>query len=213
MGTLNQKPPALRRQQGLALMMTLITLVIITISVLAMMMVIRGGVTASGNIAFRQAATRVSDEAVEAVNADVTRTGARDWLLKQTAVYLQSDHASEGYYAANDPVFAPQSYDFYDFVTRLPKNARYVGNFSGYDIYYVIHRMAMTSGTACTDPAAGCLFPPVAGTAGTSAGQSYGAGSSYAKAITGTAGLAFYRVTIKVAGPRFNNRYVQAFLY
>ena len=196
-------PPTIRASRGMALFMTLITLVILTISSLSMMLLMKSGATAAGNIAFRQAAVRVADLAVE---------GARTWLLAQSATTLQSDVPGI-YYSSYQPTFTPQGFNF----TNSTQATKFISGandtFSGYKIYYVIHRMAVTAGVTCTDPSAECVMPPTAATSTTGSGSSHSAGSGYQPQISGTTGLVYYRVTAKVVGPRFNNRYVQAFFY
>lgn len=210
MGTLKPIRPMPARQSGFVMVLTLIILVIITLSSLAMMLATRAGVSAAGNIAFRQAATRVADVAVE---------DAMQWMITN-AVGVNLNTNRTGYYATNDEVaagcsssatFLPQTYDFANAACATPRAAAV----SGYQLYYVIHRMASPGGAglACTDPLAGCMFSPVASSAGVSAGASHSAGQSYQTSISNTAGLVFYRITVKVIGPRHNNRYVQAFVY
>jgi len=205
-----------RRNRGMVLLMTLVILVILTLSSLAMMKLLSSGITTSGNIAFRQAAVRVGDLATE---------GARTWIAAQSAVALQADIPTSGYYSTDDPNFNPATFNFYDptiavqYCSSQPCVAGTNDTFSGYQVYYVIHRMALagggvgTLGTACSDPAAGCAQPPVASTSVTHAGNNATAGASYQSQINGATGLVYYRITAKVAGPRFNNRYVQVFVY
>ncbi len=194
----------LRGERGLVLLMTLIVLVMLTLSALAMMRLMGAGITSSGNIAFRQAAARVGDLAVE---------DARTWLQAQADTTLQSDSAANGYYATNDPAFTPQGWDFTDSTRAKQYTSSGNTTFSGYQIYYVIHRMALTAGVACSAPTAGCATPPAASTSVTGSGSSHLAGSGYQGSVTGAAGLVYYRITAKVMGPRFNNRYIQAFVY
>lgn len=200
----NIKLRSARGSRGFVLLMTLIVLVILTLSSLAMMRLMGAGATTAGNVAFRQAAVRGGDLGIE---------GARAWLLAQSAVALQSDSPANGYYAANDPTFTPQNFNFTNAAAAKQYISGGVSSFSGYQIYYVIHRMAVTAGVACSDPTAGCVIPPAASTGVTGAGSSHLAGSGYQGSITGSTGLVYYRITAKVAGPRFNNRYVQAFVY
>lgn len=209
MGTLRRHRPA-RRESGFVLILALIILVIITLSSVAMMVSLRAGVSAAGNIAFRQAATRVGDIAVE---------DGLQWLVANAVgTNLNSDRT--GYYATHNGVaggcsataaFTPQSYDFANNACALQHGS----TVSGYSIYYVIHRMAATGGLGlpCTDAMAECMFAPVASSAGIAPGSTHVSGQSYQTAITNTAGLVYYRITVKVKGPRNNNRYVQAFVY
>ena len=190
--------------RGIALVVTLIMLVILTISAMGMLLMLKSGVTTAGNIAFRQAAVRVGDLAVE---------DARTYLFNQNAIYLQSDDPANGYYANYQPGFSPQTFDFTNTTQARQYSLGGVNTFSGYQIYYVIHRMAINSGFACSDPNAGCMFPPSASSSGTTQGTSQSGGTAYNPNLTGTLGLVYYRATIKVIGPRFNNRYIQAFFY
>ena len=53
------------RQSGFMLVIALIIMIIMTLSSIAMVISLRGGISASANIAFRQAATRSADVAVD----------------------------------------------------------------------------------------------------------------------------------------------------
>ncbi|MDP2826185.1 MAG: hypothetical protein Q8O52_26295 [Sulfuritalea sp.] len=222
MDTLNVSRGA-SRQQGFVLILSLVIVVIITLSAVAMISSLRGGISASGNIAFRQAATRAADVAVDS---------AFQWVQTQMAVAsgLNSGIAAAAtprYYATivgadagckKDGVvnaFTPQQYRFSDTVNGsdgFPCAALVVGNPAGYTLYYVVHRMANTAGLAC--PGAGCLAPTITSASSSSAGCSMDPTSaSFCGASTTTNTLVYYRITIKVVGPRQNNRYIQAFIY
>jgi Tfp pilus assembly protein PilX len=189
MGALNRINPA---QRGFALFMTLVTLVIITISGISMMRVMEAGTSAAGNIAFRQAAIRVADVATE---------NARSWILSQAAL----TSSATGYYAnVTDTTFNPVSYVW-------AGNSRGVGTVSGYDVNYVIHRMAMHDGL-CADTPTGCTYPSNASSSSVEEGTSH-IGGSGPGSITMGLGRVYYRVTIKVSGPRHNVGYVQVFMY
>lgn len=179
-------------QRGFALFMTLITLVIITVSGISMMRVMEAGVSSAGNIAFRQAAIRVADVATE---------NARAWI--QSAASLSGP--ATGYYAnVTDVAFNPVSHDW-DNASRVS------GTVSGYDVNYVIHRMAMHDGV-CADTATGCTYPSNASSTGVDEGTSH-IGGSGPGTITGAIGRVYYRITVKVSGPRHNIGYVQVFVY
>jgi Tfp pilus assembly protein PilX len=204
----------LRHNQGFVLFMTLVMLVILTISGLAMMQVMGAGLTAAGNIAFRQAAVRYADLALE---------DARTWLQGQTAVYLHDNHPDDhGYTAWYDHDFDPKSLDW----TNNTIVHLYTANpdpdidgdgdattFSGYRIYYVIHRMAVVQGQACSEPSTGCMFPPTASSSTVAPGTTASAGTGYTPPILGTTGNVYFRITAKVVGPRHNSSYVQAIMH
>jgi type IV pilus assembly protein PilX len=218
MDTLSSSRPCrdARHEQGFVLIMTLVVLVIITLSSMAMMTLMRAGVSASGNIAFRQAATRVADVATEDAFTYLTTT------LAATASALDNPNpAIAGYYSTHnaatagcfpvradgDVSFKPMDYDF----TNAACARSHAGTVSGYTVYYVIHRMANNTG-AC--PAAGCMGPPPLSIIAAQAdGES---NANYFLRLNNAVNnslLVYYRVTIKVVGPRRNNRFIQAFVY
>ncbi|RTL56468.1 MAG: hypothetical protein EKK46_04465 [Rhodocyclaceae bacterium] len=202
-------------QSGFTLVMTLVILVVITLSSMAMMLATKAGIFASGNIAFRQAATRAADVVVE--------TGFR-WVNTQIAANanaLDNTNAAVGYYSSFNEVLAsctnssttqfnPATYDFAN--TSCAPAPTQVGD---YAVYYVVHRMATTANTAC--PAAGCMAPTVIqannntqtpGGSSESGASQFGSGSS---SVSNQ--IVYYRITVKVVGPKRNTRYIQAFVY
>lgn len=209
----NHRSPVSRKAaKGVILFMTLLMLVILTISGVAMMQIMDAGVSAAGNIAFRQASLRVADVGIEE---------ARTWLQSQDASTLQSDQAQGasatqsnqgGYYASSPLLFDPKTYSWTTCVDKDVDGE--CDTFSGYKLYYVIHRMAQNSGASCTAVATGCLFAMNASSAGTAEGQSQSGGTGGNQHnISGAGGLVLYRITVKVSGPRHNINYVQAFMY
>lgn len=202
-------------QQGFVLVMTLVILVIVTLSSLAMMGLMKAGVSASGNIAFRQAAVRVADVGVEQ---------AFQWIsgrISTSQTALDTSDATQGYYAIHNETaagcmpsgaasFSAAGYDFANTNCAKPLASQ----ISGYALYYVIHRMASASG-ACPD--VGCMKPPSSATSVTTtpvAGESQDSSDFTTGATTGVSDkTVYYRITVKVVGPRHNNRYVQAFVY
>jgi type IV pilus assembly protein PilX len=236
------------RQGGFMLVIALIIMIIMTLSSVAMVISLRGGISASANIAFRQAATRSADVAVDSAYQWVaTQMGSSATALNNS---LAPTSAAEATIAAADAtdvttrvryyatmngadsgckkdgvgdVFTPTSYRFSETITGsdgFPCAARVAGNPAGYTIYYVIHRMANTSEAAClaaggaagcgSCPTAGCLQPAVTGTS-SQTGNSQDATAATFSSSTNTA--VYYRITVKVAGPRQNNRYIQGFIY
>ncbi len=212
------------RERGFVLVLALVILIIITLSSVAMISSLRGGISASGNIAFRQAATRAADVAVD---------GAFQWVQTNmaTAGALDGNLAASGaprYYATMSAAdsgckkdgaagsFSPQMYRFSDTVTGsdgFPCAALVASSPAGYTLYYVVHRMANATG-ACPTPA-GCLAPSIVSATSSSAGCSMDptSASFCGASATTTNTLVYYRITIKVVGPRQNNRYIQAFVY
>lgn len=195
------------KQQGFVLFMTLVTLVMLTVSGLVMMRVMEAGVSAAGNIAFRQAASRVADTAIE---------DAMTWLKAESGKVTLETTTNDGngntIYIPSAEAFDPVSYDWEGGASH---KMTATDKISGYDVYYVIHRMAQAAGSckSATDNSY-CMYAPNSGSTGTTTeGSSQGGGTTYSGFISGSSGLVYYRVTVKVSGPRNNVSYVQAFLY
>ncbi len=213
-----------RREQGFVLILALVIVVIITLSSVAMISSLRGGISASGNIAFRQVASRAADVGVDSafqwVQTNMATAGALDNNLaaasapRYYATMSAADSGCKKDGAAGS--FTPQMYRFSDTVTGsdgFPCAALVSGSPAGYSLYYVVHRMANATG-ACPTPA-GCLAPSIVAATSSTAGCSMDPTSaSFCGASTTTTNtLVYYRITIKVVGPRQNNRYIQSFVY
>jgi len=217
-----------------------VIMVIITLASVAMIATLRGGVSASSNVAFRQAATRAADVAVESgfqwISAQLTANALS--LNSNTAAAASGSTPAYRYYAtflgldsfnsgcikdATATAFTPQNYRFNGTnASGLPVEALGSDGLpcagtlssapSGYSLYYVIHRMARTVGTNC--PGAECATPSIAPASGASPGCSFDASSPlYCGVSSSVNNLSYYRVTVKVVGPRQNTRYIQTFVY
>ena len=207
------------QQRGFTLVFTLIILVVMVLTAQAMMIMMRGGSTSAGNIAFRQAAVRVADVAAE---------DAYTWVNSITALGTGLENpapAIPGYYAKFNEVnpacsssgtFSPKDYDFTNsncamahtgsIVNRDPANVVEVSN---YRLYYVVHRMA--SGTGACTGGAGCSGPLVISVCRPPFSLDPSS-PDYCKAgITST--RVYYRITVKVVGARHNSRFIQTFVY
>ena len=208
--------PSRHSQRGISLVITLVVLVIITLSSVAMMATLKSGTSASANIAFRQAATRTADVGVQS---------ALQWFTgKSTATLEQNSTTGGRYYATgegtnsgctkDDPAtgvayttFSPDHYRFDDSTVGtdgLPCAVRDANSPSGYSVFYVIHRMASAVGSCTT---VGCMKPT-----GLSCANSTAQAGKSNEFDFDSASTTYYRITVKVVGPRQNNRYVQAFV-
>lgn len=264
-----------RRERGVVLIMTLVILVIITLSSAAMMASLRSGISASSNIAFRQAATRTADvalnDALGQINAQIvplataldansgvggairymaSMSSAPVGCTKTAAISLTAatalasaaatadkwkheacwnsgtgqyatplDATALGWTDANTQctaMFTPQDYRFNDSAMAVVSGSdgaacttKFASTPSGYSLFYVAHRLALASG-ACTTATTGCSTASTTADTGCKPGQSCDADAPVTNTINSSV---YYRVTVKVAGPRQNNRYIQAFVY
>ena len=165
-------------QRGFSLFVTLMLLIVISISTIAMFKIINSGTSAAGNIAFRQASLRVADTGIMA---------ARNWILNQSntsPLALGANISAGGYFAyvsyvstpVTDPVtlavtnvvtedFIPASFNWEANAVKL-YDPKYGGTASttpfagGYVAYYVIHRLSRpTDSVAAVNGGGDCAVP------------------------------------------------------
>lgn len=196
------------RQSGMALIIALIVLVAMTLAGIAMVRSVDTSVMIAGNMAFRQGAAVAGDAGVEA---------ARAWLLNNVAV-LTSDAPGDGYYANSqleqlDLTGNKTPGDTADDVawegagvsqpTCLDKDG------AGNTVCYIIHRLCNTSGEAISSSKCSVKLSSRGGSnvGATRQMTTYQPGS-WSEVATQT----YYRVTVRIAGPRNNIGFIQAFL-
>lgn len=212
-------------EQGFVLIVTLLIIVVITLSSVALIAATRTNISNSGNIAFRQAATRSGDVAIDNALGQINTligAGTAGTALDSNSgagapfrYYAAFGDADSGCTTNGTVVFSPRTYRFSDTLNGADGfacAAKLASTPSGYTLYYVVHRMASTAG-AC--PGAGCMAPVVstAAAGGASPGSSQDVEAQAIDAGGTGENLAYYRITVKVSGPRQNNRYLQAFVY
>ena len=192
-------------QRGMILFIALIVLVAMTLAGIALMRSVDTNVLIAGNLAFRQGATMAADWGIET---------ARGWLdTNKAGTTLQGDQpaiAGGGAYWANWQSGAdlygatPTTTDDYNW-----NNAALVGtDTAGNEVRYVIHRLCSQAG-AVTDANVSCV---TAASGGGSAPASTGTKSVVAYGTAALPGVSstYYRVTVRVTGPRNTVSYVQA---
>jgi type IV pilus assembly protein PilX len=195
---------SLRRvQRGAVLFIALIVLVAMSLAGLALMRGVDTGTLIASNLAFKQGATMAGDLGVER---------ARTWLIANSGATLDNDQPAvtdgTGYWATwqtNVDLIGddPAKPDF-DWGTAVDAGTDAAGN----QVSYVIQRLCYGSG-----PPSSTGGPCVSSTIATSsAPSSKGAAQVGSLAFTAQTS-AFYRVTVKVTGPRNTVSYVQAVVY
>ncbi len=199
---------AAHRQGGLALLVSLIVLVAMSLAGIALVRSVDTATMIAGNLAFRQGATTSGDAGIEA---------ARTWLLANGAS-LENNSTGNGYYATSQ-----DSLDLTGNATRTntSDDVDWTGagvgastpkclatDAAGNTVCYIIHRLCNTAGALNS---ATCSTQQTA-KGGSSLGSTRPMGTYQERSWTEVATLAYYRVTIRVAGPRNNISYVQAFL-
>jgi type IV pilus assembly protein PilX len=195
-----------RRQRGVVLLIALIVLVAMTLAGIGMMRSIDAGTLVAGNIGFREAAVATADTGVES---------ARSWLIANMNS-LTADNPAMGYYSTRQ--------DSLDLTGNRTEGGTDGVNWGGSDptqtvsaytlgtvdtsgntVFYLIHRLCKIPGTINAG-AQTCAFSAQSQVGSTQSAPDY---SSYG--LT-TSLSPYYRVTVRVNGPKNTVSYVQALI-
>lgn len=180
------------RQRGVVLMVVLVALVAMMISVVALSRSTDTGSVIAGNLAFRNTAVHSSDAGV---------LGAVQWLQSVAGTpALNLNDPARGYFASliepnwDDPALWTGCAS-----CSLGTDA------SGNAVQWLVHRMCSAPGNP-NDPNVNCSLLTAASAAAS--------GGSYAGDATNFSGAAqnYYRVTVRVVGPRNTSTLVQTFV-
>lgn len=202
------------RQKGIALLMALIALVILTLSGLALVRSVDTGLVISGNLSFKQITTNAGDIGTET---------AIQWLSGNAgSTVLFGPSTADGYYANS-----MQSCDLPGYVTPADTSddvdwdGSNPGNVNcnakakavpaaalpvGFTAAYVIHRLCSQDG----DPGAAGNVCNAFVDETTSAAGSTQTGANYGSLPLSSSSQYYYRITTRVMGPRNTVSYVQA---
>lgn len=202
------RPPtiATARQRGLALVVALIVLIAMSLAGTAIVRSVDTSFLIAGNLAFRRGATTSGDAGVEA---------ARTWLLANNGSALQADKADQGYYATSQDALdltgnatPGNASDDLDWTAAGSEVKCLAADAGGNTACYVIHRLCNATGAL---DASTCSTQQTA-RGGSSLGATRPMGTYQERSWTEVATMGYYRVTVRVAGPRENVSFVQAFL-
>jgi len=190
--------PVRALQRGVVLFVSLIVLVAMSLAGIAIIRSVDTGNIISGNLAFKSSITSAADLGVE---------NALTWL-KTTGANLQNDSPTDGYFAnwgSSSGDFDPTG------VTGTPHNwtdnAVSSTDSTFNTVRYVVHRMCSVSGIAANSSQ--CTMTTGGGDTATS---SFGS-IDYSRTKFGSGTTAYYRITVRIDGPRRSVGYVQAMIY
>lgn len=189
-------------QRGVVLIIALIVMVSMAVAAIALVRTVDTGLLAAANLAFRQNATMAGDNGLR---------DATDKLVGANSATLFNNFA--GYWAnAQMGGFDPLTYDWTGANNSVCAPANCTADAGGNTIRYVIHRLCDTSGNPLS---INCLRAPTsnAGTTGQSAVDYRHLYSTSSSAGSGNLGGTYYRVTVRISGPRNTTSYVQAVLF
>lgn len=201
-------------QRGLALLVALLVLVAMSLAGIALIRSVDTASLLAGNVAFRQGATLAADAGIEA---------ARTFLTTASGSDLEKDKGASGYYATSqdaldltgnrtpnsdsDDVKWPGATDGIATPKCLDEDK------AGNTACFIIHRLCNTTGPVNIYTCSTRASAP--GDQGKSQGArqaEFGYNPQGPIWGSGAPPLVYYRVTVRVAGPRNNIGFVQAFL-
>jgi hypothetical protein len=200
-----------RTQQGVVLFIALIALVALSLAGLAFMRSVDTGGMIAGNLAFSRAAVAYSDIGMEQARNQVIALAALNTCGPPPSSspclnYDQPTAATPFYYSNWQP-----AWDYRTFSWTDANSGTIASPVSGYQIRFVVHRLCAPG---VTDVSNLCVTDPQAPTIG--GGVSLGSVdySNYVKAASAGAAIAppYYRITIRVQGPRNSVVYTQAWM-
>jgi Tfp pilus assembly protein PilX len=182
----------LSRQRGAVLMVVLVALIAMMISVIALSRSMDTHQLVAGNLAFRNATVHSSDAGVQ---------NAVQWLQGVSGTpALNANAPGQGYYAT---IIEPNWDD--ETLWNQCGGCTLANDAAGNRVQWMIHRMCSSTGSA---NATGNSCSLLAANSPAATGGSF---SSDATNFTGVA-QNYYRVTVRVSGPRSTSTLVQAFV-
>ncbi|GAB3495606.1 hypothetical protein GCM10027399_17880 [Curvibacter fontanus] len=189
-----------RTQSGVVLVIMLIVLVAMTMAAISMVRSVDTTNLIAGNLSFQQAATHSGDTGIEL---------ASTWLTANAVgTTLEIDDSTNGYAAGglnvapNLTANPPQTWNDYWVNTLAVRAVKATQvDAAGNTVSYVIDRMCANAGSVTSG--ASCVGSP---TVKAASGNSEEAGDKQLNASSGV----YYRITVRVDGPRNTVSYVQA---
>lgn len=189
-----------RRQHGLILLIALVVLSAMSLAAIALIRNVDTAVLLAANLAFRQSATMAGDTGIRAgTNWLSSKSGSdelySDQLSSTSAYWSNAQNAA--------PAFDPLSYGW-----STTNNAVCTADDgAGNQVCWVIHRLCDLAGNPL---GVKCVRPPA--TSGSTNNSSKAVVSAGSMPMSSTAS-AYYRITVRVVGPRNTTSYIQAVVY
>lgn len=217
------------RQRGIVLVFALIALIALTMAAIAFTRTVDTGAIVAGNLSFNRASAAISDIGLEAARTALSTISLDATCGVSPCVWKNTETTGKGppngYWAANQPAFdyrlggaAGGAYNWTQSYLLNPATLPAVQQsaLTGYTIRYIIHRMCGVSWSSDAagnngDPiTADCVRDNVVLTGGAEKGSlDYGNLLNQQQQNTTTP---YYRVTLRVEGPRNSIAYVQVWM-
>ena len=194
---LKRQLPTMGKQRGISLLITLIVLIPMTLAAIALTRSVDTAGIISGNLAFKRSAPHSADVGIEQAIA---------WLEANKGPTLYNSNALQGYAAFRQDPAAGQTWDAFWTTVLIPAGqvlSTGTADAAGNQVAYAIHRLCNgtgdpgVSGTACSTPPSSTICT----------GNSMGV-NPYS-ILNCSSNLYYYRITVRVDGPRNTVSYVQ----
>ena len=193
-----------RAQRGVILFVALIVLVAMTLTGIALMRSVDTNVLVAGNLAFRQGATAAGDWGVEAARAYLKTT------LAANKSALDNDQPTSNYYASWQSTLDMSGTGIGTYFDWVLSTTAVGTDSAGNEVRYVLHRMCQAPGAA-SSAGANCVRTKSDSGGGAAEGGSKGT-VSYSAGVIPPPSTIYYRVTVRILGPRNTLSFVQAML-
>lgn len=200
------------RERGVVLIIALIVLVAMALAGIALVRSVDVTTQVASNLAFRQSGVQASDAGVEHALKWLMTTSAEDhyrldndkvlyWGMKSPSSYYPTWNTAEQSPVNKLAIFDPATF-IWDGTSELQEGV------TGNKINYVIHRMCRRTGPPDSD----CFTAPAEATGNSNAIKS---GEEYRCAgnLCTESYLPYYRITVRVEGPRNTVTYIQSVVY
>jgi type IV pilus assembly protein PilX len=198
--------PARQGQRGVVLMIALIVLVAMTLAGIAMFRQVGTGIIVAGNLAFKDNATSVADLGIEAARAWLMTKGAGDLQVDMPGPSDAPTAQTNGHYFYSDwrANFNPATYPW---DSNNASTLVTADDGTGNEVRFVVHRLCAVAGVSINATNQKCVQ---FGTTG--GGMSHGRVSYGIMRLSSTV-QPYFRITVRVLGPRNTQSYVQAMMY
>ena len=191
-----------RRERGVVLFIALLVMVALSLAAIALIRSADTATIVAGNLAFKQSAAAAVDRSIEqAVQALFDPASANPVISDKTVNSLAQNYfASVRLKSGSIPEIPDELQSKSAYQSAGLSSTLSTTDAAGNTTYYVIERMCANSGAAV---GANCNL--------SAAAMGADAGTQHYEALQ-VAGGAYYRVTVRVEGPRNTVQYAQAIL-
>ena len=191
-----------RRERGVVLFIALLVMVALSLAAIALIRSADTATIVAGNLAFKQSAAAAVDRSIEqAVQALFDPASANPVIADKTVNSLAQNYfASVRLKSGSIPEIPDELQSKSAYQSAGLSSALSTTDAAGNTTYYVIERMCANPGAAV---GANCNL--------SAAAMGADAGTQHYEALQ-VAGGAYYRVTVRVEGPRNTVQYAQAIL-